>query len=94
MSFSTPMCVSNKAVLKEAVLKMRCGGAMCRGLAESLFMGVCKAKSLDQSIKVLLVAGAQERTRTSTVLPPPGPEPGASTNFATWASLRRQHYKG
>jgi hypothetical protein len=30
--------------------------------------------------------GAQEKTRTSTVLPPPGPEPGASTNFATWAS--------
>ena len=33
--------------------------------------------------------GAQERTRTSTVLPPPGPEPGASTNFATWASLKK-----
>ncbi len=28
------------------------------------------------------IAGAEKRTRTSTVLPPPGPEPGASTNFA------------
>jgi MFS family permease len=26
--------------------------------------------------------GAEKRTRTSTVLPPPGPEPGASTNSA------------
>ena len=47
------------------------------------------AKSPDQSIEALLVAGAQERTRTSTVLPPPGPEPGASTNFATWALLKK-----
>src|SRR4029079_19654212 len=27
-------------------------------------------------------SGAEKRTRTSTVLPPPGPEPGASTNSA------------
>src|SRR5690606_42116400 len=29
--------------------------------------------------------GAQEKTRTSTVLPPLGPVPSASTNSATWA---------
>ena len=28
------------------------------------------------------LVGAEKRTRTSTVLPPPGPEPGASTNSA------------
>ena len=32
-----------------------------------------------------LKSGAQEGTRTPTPLLPPGPEPGASTNSATWA---------
>src|SRR6185436_18922067 len=37
-----------------------------------------RAKRIAQGFQ----AGAEKRTRTSTVLPPPGPEPGASTNSA------------
>jgi hypothetical protein len=36
----------------------------------------------------LIEFGAEKRTRTSTVLPPPGPEPGASTNSAISARGR------
>ena len=34
-----------------------------------------------------LLDGAQEKTRTSTVVKTPAPEAGASTNFATWATF-------
>ena len=38
---------------------------------------------------VISVFGAEERTRTSTELPPHGPEPCASTNSATSALSER-----
>lgn len=34
-------------------------------------------------------SGAEERTRTSTGLPPPAPEAGVSTNFTTSAVMAR-----
>ena len=46
-----------------------------------------KRKGRSIAAAFLFKPGAQERTRTSTVLPPLGPEPSASTNFATWASF-------
>src|SRR5262249_56951933 len=42
-------------------------------------------KALSQT-KAAMRTGAEKRTRTSTVLRPPGPEPGASTNSAISAN--------
>lgn len=55
-----PRQVSNEEALKEG-----CGGALCRAPVGALFEPLYKAKSLDQSIKALLVAGAQEGTRVA-----------------------------
>ena len=52
-----------------------------------LFLAQNKNGSLTRTI--LLIIGAQKRTRTSTVLPPLGPEPSASTNSATSAGGSR-----
>ena len=59
-----------------------------------LVCGGLEMKNPLTSQRVITFLGAQERTRTSTVLPPPGPEPGASTNSATWAGVETsRHYR-
>ena len=42
-------------------------------------------KKTERMARFFYEIGAQEKTRTSTMLPSLGPEPSASTNSATWA---------
>ena len=59
-----------------------CGDVQCPPRAKNPVGKIVALKPMHQSF---IKAGAEEGTRTPTVLPPPGPEPGASTNSATSA---------
>ncbi len=50
--------------------------------------GACFSGLGDSDWLATMDNGAQERTRTSTPLREPGPEPGASASSATWAQVR------
>ena len=50
-------------------------------------MGIfSKNEATRKKIRLKVQLGAQERTRTSTELPPRAPEARVSTNFTTWAN--------
>ena len=70
------------------------GVALATGLADAgarIVLAARREDRLDLLEKQLAQRdGAAERTRTSTGLPPPAPQAGASTNSATAAEGRRR----
>ena len=62
-----------------------CAGNQLQGWPLAAFSIEKILGMLGRWMLMLWCCGAQEGTRTPTMLPPPAPESGASTNSATWA---------